>query len=275
MNFCPLKCKRSSLRSQCWMNFYRENSNFFDYRWFLPRRAPAWMRPAKRVFDEGHALPRRNSASSYLPSHASHIPQHRNQSKSKGTVVNHHKSGNVSNASRVESNLFSSSSIAKMLNNFDYSHQTSSSSSSRRPRWKQTRSTSATSMKTVNRRSSSGSGLSSTSSQGSGNHYGNGIMISNLEQMGRASVSSSSLTSFDDRFDHLYSYSSNLDLFEHQLFKAEKRRKSHGGLLDQNQDQDHFDLTTETKWLMDRTDQLKEKNDREWVIWTLGFEFEL
>ena len=224
------------------------------------------MRPTKRVFDEGHALPRRNSASSYLPSHA-HIPQHRNHKTCKGTVVINHKS-KTGTASRVESNLFSSSSIAKMLNNFDYSNQATSSSTCgrNRPRWKQTatRSTSATSMKTVNRRSSSGSGLSSTSSQGSGNHYGNGIMISNLEQMGRASVSSSSLTSFDDRFDHLYSYSSNLDLFEHQLFKAEKRRKSHGGLLDQNKE-DHFDLTTETKWLMDRTDQLKEKNDREQI----------
>ena len=71
------------------------------------------------------------------------------------------------------------------------------------------------------------------------------------------------MASFDDRFDHLYSYSSNLDLFEHQLFKAEKRRKSQ---TSQQSIHDGFDLNQETKWLMDRTDQLKEKNDREWVI---------
>ena len=211
------------------------------------------MRPAKRVFDEGHALPRRNSASSYLPQ----IPHTRNRTSKDPTH------GSRSTASRVESNLFSSSSIAKMLNNFDYNHSNQASSGGRtssRPRWKTQRSTSATSMKNVNRRSSSGSGLSSASSQGSyargGGYYSNG------EPLGRAS-SSSSLTSFDDRFDHLYSYSSNLDLFEHQLFKAEKRRKSQ---TSQQSIHDGFDLNQETKWLMDRTDQLKEKNDREWVI---------
>jgi len=127
-----------------------------------------------------------------------------------------------------------------------------------RPRWKTQRSTSATSMKNVNRRSSSGSGLSSASSQGS---YARGGLTNG--DLGRAS-SSSSLTSFDDRFDHLYSYSSNLDLFEHQLFKAAQRRKSTTSQTSINHD--GFDLNQETKWLMDRTDQLKEKNDREWVI---------
>merc|ERR1712026_147297 len=154
-----------------------------------------------------------------------------------------------------------------MGNNFDYS--SSGNRSSGRPRWKQSqRSTSATSMKTVNRRSSSGSGLSSTSSQGSyhhGNHY------SNLEQMGRASLSSSSLTSFDDRFDHLYSYSSNLDLFEHQLFKtAQHRSKVSSQQNPSNKTEvvnDTFDLTAETRLLMDRTSQLVgKKSDREWVI---------
>ena len=217
-------------------------------KWSHPRRAPVWMRPAKRVFDEGHALPRRNSASSYLPQ----IPHTRNR-----TSKDPERSRT---ASRVESNLFSSSSIAKMLNNFDYNHSTASSGgrTSSRPRWKTQRSTSATSMKNVNRRSSSGSGLSSASSQGS---YARGG-YSNGELLGRAS-SSSSLTSFDDRFDHLYSYSSNLDLFEHQLFKAAQRRKSQ---TSQQSIHDGFDLNQETKWLMDRTDQLKEKNDREWVI---------
>ena len=213
--------------------------------WFHPRPAPVWMRPAKRVFDEGHALPRRNSASSYLQSQIPH------------THKSHRKSG--ATASRVESNLFSSSSIAKMLNNFDYNHSPASASRPPRPRWKTQRSTSATSMKNVNRRSSSGSGLSSASSQGS---YARGGLTNG--DLGRAS-SSSSLTSFDDRFDHLYSYSSNLDLFEHQLFKAAQRRKSTTSQTSINHD--GFDLNQETKWLMDRTDQLKEKNDREWVIW--------
>merc|ERR1719400_1569811 len=76
------------------------------------------------------------------------------------------------------------------------------------------------------RRSSSGSGLSTTSSTMSNGHQPNlrfhtGGHSNDL--MGRA-PSASSLSSFDDRYDHLYSYSSNLDLFEHQLFKTAQHR---------------------------------------------------
>ena len=211
------------------------------------------MRLAKRVFDEGQALLRRNS--SYLQQRqvprASHQP-----------------------ASRVESSasssFFSSSSIAKMLTNYDqYGSSSSSNNRTSRSTWK-TRSTSSTSMKAGNRgngqrRSSSGSGLSSTSSSGSsGGYRDRNHRPAELTSDRRAS-SSSSLSSFDDRYDHLYSYSSNLDLFEHQLFKQAATRKPNQPSND-NAVND-FDLTVETKLLMDRTNQLVgKKSDREWVI---------
>ena len=87
--------------------------------------------------------------------------------------------------------------------------------------------------------------------------------------MGRAS-SASSLSSFDDRYDHLYSYSSNLDLFEHQLFKTAQQRSKVSQHNPSNKTEavnDTFDLTAETRLLMDRTNQLVgKKSDREWVI---------
>ena len=135
-----------------------------------------------------------------------------------------------------------------------------------------TRSTSSTSMRSrPQRRSSSGSGLSTTSSTMSNGHQsigGRGSHSNDL--MGRAS-SASSLSSFDDRYDHLYSYSSNLDLFEHQLFKtAQHRSKVSSQQNPSNKTEavnDTFDLTAETRLLMDRTSQLVgKKSDREWVI---------
>ena len=138
-----------------------------------------------------------------------------------------------------------------------------------------TRSTSSTSMRSrPQRRSSSGSGLSTTSSTMSNGHQsigGRGSHSNDL--MGRAS-SASSLSSFDDRYDHLYSYSSNLDLFEHQLFKtAQHRSKVSSQQNPSNKTEavnDTFDLTAETRLLMDRTSQLVgKKSDREWVIWLI------
>lgn len=194
------------------------------------------------MFDEGQPLLRRNSASSYL----------RNSPKGSMMVTS-----NVA-ASRVESSsFFSSSSIAKMLNNFDY---TTPTPSKRQGRWK-TRSTSTTSMRSrPQRRSSSGSGLSTTSSTDTSQNAGRFV-----EQMGPRASSSSSLGSFDDRYDHLYSYSSNLDLFEHQLYKASQRRVQQPS--SKSEAVNDFDLTAETRLLMDRTNQLVgKKSDREWVI---------
>jgi len=83
--------------------------------------------------------------------------------------------------------------------------------------------------------------------------------------MGRRTSSSSSLESsnFDNRYEHLYSYSSNLDLFELQVYKAGQRRSSQ-----QLKNEAEFDLSAETKLLIDRTNQLVsgKKSDREWVI---------
>lgn len=217
------------------------------------------------MFDEGHALLRRNSAASYLPS-------------SKDNVT----STPIVTASRVDdqgpSMFFSSSSIAKMLNNFD--NNSSSAYQCRRQQGHRsscrsaTRSTSSTSMrKYQQRRSSSGSGLSSTSSTNSATKIrlqnGAGPTTSFDSNFGRAS-SSSSLNSYDDRYDHLYSYSSNLDLFAHQLYKQAARKASaqqHRGPSDKSEAVNDFDLTAETRLLMDRTNQLVgKKSDREWVI---------
>ena len=79
----------------------------------------------------------------------------------------------------------------------------------------------------------------------------------------RASSTSSLNSNFDDRYDHLYSYSSNLDLFEHQLFKSAQKR----GVKQKSEAVQDFDLTAETRLLMDRTDQLVGKESvQEWVI---------
>ena len=165
-----------------------------------------------------------------------------------------------------------------MLNNCEMSSASlkkagGGSGGSRTTSRKTVRSTSSTSMRSrPQRRSSSGSGLSTTSSTMSNGHHsssgGRGGHSNDL--MGRAS-SASSLSSFDDRYDHLYSYSSNLDLFEHQLFKnAQQRSKVSSQQNPSNKSEavnDTFDLTAETRLLMDRTSQLVgKKSDREWVI---------
>ena len=178
-------------------------------------------------------------------------------------------------ASRVESSsrshqkaYFSSSSLAKMLNDFDYKTTKPRSSRSYHK-----------SAERPARRSTSGSGLTSTSGSGtsgltnvnkhhvryqSTGHVGPMDMSSGYLSGRTSSTSSLTSSNFDGNYDHLYSYSSNLDLFEHQLFKAAQRGSQ--SRASQQSINDGFDLTEETKWLMDRTDQLKEKNDREWVI---------
>ena len=217
------------------------------------------MRQAKRVFDEGRALlRRRNSATAGSGSGSGYL--RRNAER-----------GSASRVEQPSSCLFSSSSIAKMLNNYDMSVTASGTKKARNGRTT-TRSTSSTSMRSrPQRRSSSGSGLSTTSSTMSNGHQSIGGRGSNSNDlMGRAS-SASSLSSFDDRYDHLYSYSSNLDLFEHQLFKtAQHRSKVSSQQNPSNKTEavnDTFDLTAETRLLMDRTSQLVgKKSDREWVI---------
>jgi len=244
------------------------------------------MRQAKRVFDEGHALLRRNSATgSYLSSNS-------RTSLNQFSKTSSRERGSAGASSRVDvssSCLFSSSSIAKLLNNLqtDFAESNSNSNGNkngekskkgRSSRNKTTRSTSSSSMgsRQPQRRSSSGSGLSTTSS---GSGMSNGLQrfptgnsgLSGNDLMGRAS-SASSLSSFDDRYDHLYSYSSNLDLFEHQLYKnASKKERGgkagHGKPSNKTEAVNDFDLTAETRLLMDRTNQLVgKKSDREWVI---------
>ena len=245
------------------------------------------MRQAKRVFDEGHALLRRNSATgSYLSSNS------RTSLNQFSKTASSRERGSAGASSRVDvssSCLFSSSSIAKLLNNLqtDFAESNSNSNGNkngerskkgRSSRNKTTRSTSSSSMgsRQPQRRSSSGSGLSTTSS-GSGMSNGlqrfptgnSGLSGTGNDLMGRAS-SASSLSSFDDRYDHLYSYSSNLDLFEHQLYKNASK-KERGGKAGKPSNKteavNDFDLTAETRLLMDRTNQLVgKKSDREWVI---------
>lgn len=261
----------------------------FDYIFGLYFR----MRQAKRVFDEGHALLRRNSATgSYLSSNS------RTSLNQFSKTASSRERGSAGASSRVDvssSCLFSSSSIAKLLNNLqtDFAESNNSNSNGnqkngenrskkgRSSRNKTTRSTSSSSMgsRQPQRRSSSGSGLSTTSS-GSGMSNGlqrfptgnSGLSGTGNDLMGRAS-SASSLSSFDDRYDHLYSYSSNLDLFEHQLYKnASKKERGggkagHGKPSNKTEAVNDFDLTAETRLLMDRTNQLVgKKSDREWVI---------
>ena len=258
----------------------------FDYIFGLYFR----MRQAKRVFDEGHALLRRNSATgSYLSSNS------RTSLNQFSKTASSRERGSAGASSRVDvssSCLFSSSSIAKLLNNLqtDFAESNNSNSNGnqkngenrskkgRSSRNKTTRSTSSSSMgsRQPQRRSSSGSGLSTTSS-GSGMSNGlqrfptgnSGLSGTGNDLMGRAS-SASSLSSFDDRYDHLYSYSSNLDLFEHQLYKNASK-KERGGKAGKPSNKteavNDFDLTAETRLLMDRTNQLVgKKSDREWVI---------
>ena len=248
------------------------------------------MTKAKRVFDEGQALVRRNSASS-----SSYL---RTTSTSRGVVTNQTPivaASRVDESSSCNVSFFSSSSIAKMLNNLDPgsggsysdnggkgsgSNKKAGSGDKRSSGRKATRSTSSSSMRSrPQRRSSSGSGLSTTSSTMSNGHqphnhglrfHGSGGNSNDL--MGRAS-SASSLSSFDDRYDHLYSYSSNLDLFEHQLFKTAQQRSANKlaqqkpGPSNKIEAVNDFDLTAETRLLMDRTNQLVgKKSDREWVI---------
>ena len=247
------------------------------------------MRQAKRVFDEGQTLLRRNSATgSYLSSNS-------RTSLNQFSKTSSRERGSAGASSRVDvssSCLFSSSSIAKLLNNLqtDFAESNNSNSNGnqkngerskkgRSSRNKTTRSTSSSSMgsRQPQRRSSSGSGLSTTSS-GSGMSNGlqrfptgnSGLSGNGNDLMGRAS-SASSLSSFDDRYDHLYSYSSNLDLFEHQLYKNASK-KERGGKAGKPSNKteavNDFDLTAETRLLMDRTNQLVgKKSDREWVIW--------
>ena len=247
------------------------------------------MRQAKRVFDEGHALLRRNSATgSYLSSNS-------RTSLNQFSKTSSRERGSAGTSSRVDvssSCLFSSSSIAKLLNNLqtDFAESNSNSNGNKNgERSKKgrssrnktaTRSTSSSSMgsRQPQRRSSSGSGLSTTSS-GSGMSNGlqrfhtgsSGLSGNGNDLMGRAS-SASSLNSFDDRYDHLYSYSSNLDLFEHQLYKNAAHSKKvragqHGTPSNKTEAVNDFDLTAETWLLMDRTNQLVgKKSDREWVI---------
>ena len=157
-------------------------------------------------------------------------------------------------------------------------------------------------------RSTSGSGLRNVNKHHvrytSGGHLGefdnngqeNGCYYDNISnglqnQLGnqkRASSSSSLLSEgHDSDYDHLYSYSSHLDLFEHQLFKAATRRSISGQRLNsgsgqrlattassrsssQQQQQQQpsnnhvvhhhhntdFDLMMETQLLMQRTNQL-------------------
>ena len=228
------------------------------------------MRQAKRVFDEGQALlRRRNSATA-------------GSGTGSGYLRRNAERGSASRVEQPSSCLFSSSSIAKMLNNYDMALTASASTNKkasgggRTTARKTTRSTSSTSMRSrPQRRSSSGSGLSTASSTMSNGHQSCGVRFHtdgshSNDLMGRAS-SASSLSSFDDRYDHLYSYSSNLDLFEHQLFKtAQHRSKVSSQQNPSNKTEavnDTFDLTAETRLLMDRTSQLVgKKSDREWVI---------
>lgn len=189
------------------------------------------------MFDEGHAL-RRNSRRS------------------------------ASRVDPVNSLFCSSSSLAKMLNNYDSSSGGRGRSAHRQNGHFQLRSsTSASSMKSRDhqRRSSSGSGLNG----GSHVRFHSGDPAT-ATPMGRRTTSSSSLGSngsFDNKYEHLYSYSSNLDLFELQVYKAGQRRASLQP--EKTTDQADFDLSAETKLMMDRTNLLvsgAKKSDREWVI---------
>ena len=180
-------------------------------------------------------------------------------------------------ASRVESSsrphqkaYFSSSSLAKMLQDFDY---------------KTTKPRSSRSYHKSARRSTSGSGLTSSTS-GSGTsgltnvnkhhvryqstgHVGPMDMSSGYLSGRTSSTSSLTSSNFDGNYDHLYSYSSNLDLFEHQLFKSAARKRTNQPSNNNPRDtMKDFDLMMETQLLMDRTNQLvgKKPSDQEWVI---------
>ena len=88
-----------------------------------------------------------------------------------------------------------------------------------------------------------------------------------IERASSSSSLGSYQTFYDHRFDHLYSYSSNLDLFQHQLLKQQQRKDQSPS--NNNIQANEFDLLAETRKLMDRTDQLVgsgNKQSKEWVI---------
>ena len=101
-------------------------------------------------------------------------------------------------------------------------------------------------------------------SNGNGSRFNsNNLGSRGLDNLDRASSTSSLNSNYDAGYDHLYSYSSNLDLFEHQVFKA-AQKSAKRGKSDAMKD---FDLTAETRLLNDRTNQLVgKKSEREWVI---------
>lgn len=221
----------------------------------------AWVRPARRVFDEGQPLARRNSASSYL-------------SQRQQKMAAHHAASRVESKSKSYStteSYFSSTSLAKML------QPTTSSDGgggSRRTRHKTGRSKGAP-------RSTSGSGLMNVNKHHvryqSGGHM-DMVPDGSSGGLGQRASSSSSLLrngSFDSNYAHLYSYSSDLDLFDHQLYKSDSKRAARSARLANHQPSmlgrepmKDFDLMMETQLLMDRTNQLvgKRPSDKEWVI---------
>ena len=134
------------------------------------------------------------------------------------------------------------------------------------------RSTSGSGLRNVNKhhvRYTSGGHLGEFDNNGQENGcYYDSISNGLQNQLGhqkRASSSSSLLSEgHDSDYDHLYSYSSHLDLFEHQLFKAATRQRTTTSSRSSQQPSNHnpgamnadFDLMMETQLLMQRTNQL-------------------
>ena len=129
------------------------------------------------------------------------------------------------------------------------------------------RSTSGSGLRNVNKhhvRYTSGGHLGEFGQEDCYNSYTSNGLMQQMGQQQRASSSSSLLSEgHDSDYDHLYSYSSHLDLFEHQLFKAATRQRTTSSRSSQ-QPSNHnpgamnadFDLMMETQLLMQRTNQL-------------------